>query len=83
MMAFSWLYPLCCRNQSGCLVDDSCCGYILSAYRQVKSLLTHDINPVGLFMVVQLVLWSSKVPFDDDGLASLLPARTPEFASWK
>ena len=38
VLASSWLFPLCRGNQSSCLVDDSCCGYILSAFHQSKLL---------------------------------------------
>ena len=36
MFAFLCLQPLCYSNQSRCLVDDSCCGYILSVNHQSK-----------------------------------------------
>ena len=47
MLAFSWLYLFCCSKQGCCLVDDSCCSYILSAYHQAS----------GLFLPFSFLLW--------------------------
>ena len=41
----------CCSNRSCCLVNDSCCGYILFCLPPIKVsalLLTPDIQPVAL-----------------------------------